>query len=296
METYPERSRRIGDFDALWDYDQPAATEQRFRQMLPEAAANRPYYAELLTQIARAQGLQRHFAAAHRTLDEAERLLNDGTPVARIRYLLERGRVYNSSEQSDAARPLFLEAWELAQSGGQDFHAVDAAHMMAIIEPDADSQLEWNLKALAIAESSAAPRAQKWKGSLYNNIGWTYHDRGDYEQALVYLRQALAEREAAGGDKEVRIARWCVARALRSLGRLEEAYETQRALLAAYSSTGEKSGYVYEELGECLLNMDRIEEARPYFRMAHELLASDPWLAANEGDRLARLHQLGVGP
>ena len=293
METCPEQSRRIRDFDALWDFERPAETEQRFRRLLPQAETDRIYHAELLTQIARTQGLQRQFEAAHQTLDEVEKLLDTGMTVARIRYLLERGRVYNSSQRSDVARPLLLVAWELARASGEDFYAVDAAHMLAIVAADADSQLEWNLKALAIAESSASPRAQKWKGSLYNNIGWTYHDQGDYEQALAYLSRALAEREAAGDDREARIAHWCVARTLRSLGRLEEAYETQRALLAEYERRGEKSGYVYEELGECLLSMDRIEEAQPYFRMAYEELGNDPWLLESESNRIARLRELG---
>ncbi|HEX6385768.1 MAG TPA: hypothetical protein VF177_13945, partial [Anaerolineae bacterium] len=66
----------LPDFDQLWDYSQPASTEERFRELLPaaEAAGDDSYLAQLLTQIARAQGLQRQFAAAHETLDEAEKL------------------------------------------------------------------------------------------------------------------------------------------------------------------------------------------------------------------------------
>src|SRR5262245_53476156 len=63
------------DFDQLWDYDDPAASEQRFRVLLLRIAAGTPAYLELVTQIARAQGLQRDFEAAHSTVrggDEAE--------------------------------------------------------------------------------------------------------------------------------------------------------------------------------------------------------------------------------
>jgi hypothetical protein len=35
----------------------------------------------------------------------------------------------------------------------QDFYAIDAAHMLAIAAP-AEQQLEWNLRALALAEQS----------------------------------------------------------------------------------------------------------------------------------------------
>ncbi len=249
------------DFDDLWDYDDPEATERKFRQLLPSATTDASYHAQLLTQIARAQGLQRKFDEAHQTLDEVRRLLADDLKQARIRYLLERGRVFNSSKQREQARPFFLEAWELSTSANEDFYAIDAAHMLGIVEPP-EQALEWNLKALALAEQSHDMRAQKWRGSLYNNIGWAYHDSGKYEEALALFEKALRWREAQGRLPEIRIAKWCVARALRSLGRLEEALATQQVLLAEHKAAGGKDGYVYEELGECLLALDREAEAR----------------------------------
>ena len=280
------------DFDDLWDYDDPEATEQKFRQVLPSATGEASRYAQLLTQIARAQGLQKKFDEAHRTLDEVQRLLADDLKQAKIRYLLERGRVFNSSKQREQARPLFLEAWELASASGEDFYAIDAAHMMGIVEQP-EQALEWNLKALALAEKTPDARAQNWRGSLYNNIGWTYHDSGQYEKALDLFEKALRWREAQGRLPETRIAKWCVARALRSLGRLEEALAAQQALLAEHENAGGKDGYVYEELGECLLALSRQAEAEPYFALAHDELSKDPWLADNEPARLERLKQLG---
>lgn len=53
----------LPDFDSLWDYNHPAETERRFRELLPVAtsSADRSYCAQLLTQIARTLGLQRRF-------------------------------------------------------------------------------------------------------------------------------------------------------------------------------------------------------------------------------------------
>ena len=61
------------DFDKLWDFNDPAATEQTFRALLPRAAGSgdESYRAQLLTQIARAQGLQRKFDEAHGELTPA---------------------------------------------------------------------------------------------------------------------------------------------------------------------------------------------------------------------------------
>jgi hypothetical protein len=125
------------DFDALWNYDDPAATERRFRELLPRAeqGTDRSWHAQLLTQIARAQGLQRNFADTHATLDWAQALFTPKLSTARIRYLLERGRVFNSSGQAEHTGPLFHEAADLAQSEQQDFYAADPLHMLAIVAP-----------------------------------------------------------------------------------------------------------------------------------------------------------------
>ncbi len=205
--------------------------------------------------------------------------------------MLERGRVFNSSKYSEAARPLFLQAWEIAREAGEDFYTIDAAHMMGIIEPP-EQQLEWNLKAAELAEKSSDERARNWLGSLYNNIGWTYHDAGDYATALDIFQKALAFREQQGEMKPLLIAQWCVGRTLRSLKRIEEALTIQYALLEAYQQAGRQNGFVYEELGECLLLEDD-SEAITYFVLAYEALSEDTWLAENEPERLARLKQLG---
>ncbi len=67
----------LPNFDELWDYNKPAETERKFRALLPlaEQSSAPSYLAQLLTQIARAEGLQRKFAAAHQTLDRFQKSL-----------------------------------------------------------------------------------------------------------------------------------------------------------------------------------------------------------------------------
>jgi tetratricopeptide (TPR) repeat protein len=292
-------SDQLPDFDGQWKYDLPAETERVFREILQQTEQDAPltYRLELLTQIARAQGLQRRFDDAHATLDVVQPQLEsehgDDAIVPRIRYLLERGRVFNSSGQPDRARPLFLDSWQLASDHAADVYAVDAAHMLGIVEPG-EAGLAWNRRALDLAEGSAEPRARRWRGSLYNNLGWTYHDGGEYDRALAMFESALACREADGRPAEVRAARWAVARALRSLGRTQEALERQMALLREPEAAGANDGFVHEEIGECLLALGRGDEARRHFARAYEVLSVDPWLAEAEPDRLKRLQALSV--
>ena len=279
-------------FDDLWDYHQPGVTEARFYALLPQVTNDPARQAELLTQIARAQGLQRHFEDAHTTLDQVQAGLSTAPALVRMRYLLERGRVFNSSGKVAEARPYFLEAWETAKAAGADFYAIDAAHMLGIIEPPAE-QRAWNHLALALTEQTTDQRAKKWLGSLSNNLGWSYFAEGDYPTALDCFTKALAAREAQGNGGPIRIARWCIAKTQRMLGQVQEALTLQQALLAETEHLGEPDGYVYEELGECYLALQQPTQAAPYFAQAHALLAQDPWLVANEGERLTRLQTLG---
>ena len=285
----------LADFDALWDYDQPAATEARFRARLLELAGQPALQIELQTQIARAQGLQRQFDAAHHTLDEVEQALTPGLMRGQIRYHLERGRVFNSAGQPEQARPHFQTAWEQARATGRDDLAVDAAHMLAIVAPPAEQEA-WNWQALALAERSADPAARHWLGALCNNLGWTYHGQGDFARALELFERAVAFRAEQGQPRETRIARWCVARTLRSLTQFEAALQQQQALLLEAEAAGAPDGFISEEVGENLLALGRPAEARPHFAAAHRLLTPDPWLAAHEPARLERLRVLSQSP
>lgn len=279
------------DFDSLWDYSNPKTTETKFRGLLPQLEMGTSARLELLTQIARTQGLQRMFDEAHHTLDQVERDLEETDSRAKVRYLLERGRVFNSSGKAGEARPFFDEAFDMAKRLGEDFYAVDAIHMLAIVSEPA-SALTLNLQAIQLAESSGQEKARNWLGSLYNNTGWAYHHIGDYESALEIFQKAESFFRSKGGVEKIRIAVWTVARCLRSLNRIEEALSKQKALKDELESAGESDGYVYEEIGECLLALKRGDEAKPYFSKAYEIMSADEWLAEKEPERLNRLKEL----
>src|SRR5258708_33321375 len=100
----------LPEFETLWDYAEPAASEARFRQLLAEThARSEPAdRAALLTQIARAQGLQPHFDTAHATLEAALALLRQDDRRAQGRVLPERGRVVNSCGAAAITPVLFF--------------------------------------------------------------------------------------------------------------------------------------------------------------------------------------------
>ena len=248
----------VAAIDAAWDYGDPAASEARFRAQLPAVAARaaaggdddiawRSAEVQLRTQLARSLGLQGRFDEAHAVLDGAAAWLDAADDTARVRCDLERGRVVNSAGDPEAARPSFAAAYDRARAAGLDALAVDAAHMFAIVAAP-DEVMAWHERALALAEASPDPAARRWRASLLNNLGWTLHERGDDTAALAAFEQALALREAAGDPSSIHVARWCVGRILRALGRVDEALRIQQALAAESRATGRDDPHVTAEI------------------------------------------------
>ena len=283
--------------DSRWDFARPEVSEARFQEALKQYAAGSREALEITTQVARAQGLLRRFDAAHATLDRVEPGLDRVDARVRIRYLLERGRVFNSSGAAGRAVPLFRQAAEAAKRAGRDgdvYYEIDALHMLGIAAP-APERLDWNLRALAAAEGAKDPRARGWKASLYHNVGWTWFDRGEHGKALDFWEKALQAREAMGDTARIHVARWTVARGYRALGRLDDAERMQRALVEDNRKKGEEDGYVYEELAEIAVARGDLAAAAPWAAKAYALLRDDAWLAATEPARLRRLADLGAG-
>jgi tetratricopeptide (TPR) repeat protein len=216
---------------ALWDFGDLDASEARLRDQLA-AELHDDGRAEVLTQLARVQGLRDDFDGAERLLVEAEELAS--SEVARARIDLERGRALRSGGDPDAASPLFVSAYEHAREAGQGYIAGDAAHMAAIVDP------AWVEPAIEFAESTED--ARYWLGPLWNNVGWARFEAGDAAGALAAFERALAVRDS---DKQRAIARYCVARALRELGRPTEAIEQ---LEQAQRESPVEDSYIEEEL------------------------------------------------
>ncbi len=275
--------------DDLWDYLDPAGTERKFRELLSKSDDfhDLNYSLTLLTQLARAAGLQGKFEEAHALLDQVEAQMAPGG-IVEVRCLLERGRVQNSSKRPEAAVPLFLKAVEIGKAIQADFYVVDALHMLGIAAP-LEERLGWNQAAIAYAEESPDLRTRNWLGSLLNNTGWTYFDSGEYKQALgLFEKTAAFFREKGDLPDREAIARWSMGKTLRLLGRVDEALALQQELAA---DQGE-DGFIDEEIAECLLALGDREAARPYFQLALETLSKIDWVA-EDAARMERLRAYG---
>jgi tetratricopeptide (TPR) repeat protein len=178
----------LPQISSLWDRQDPAGSQARFVNQLPgaESSGNMAYFVELLTQLARAQSLQRNFEAAHASLDRAKRILDAEDPHAlrrsMILYLLERGRAYVSSGYEDRAEDYFLEAYEMGLGSAEEALAIDAAHMLGIMTEGTES-MDWFCKALKQAEIGLDGLARRWQAPLLELIARSFEQSADLESA-----------------------------------------------------------------------------------------------------------------
>lgn len=230
----------ISDVRERWDFGDPARSRGRFEAMV--AAATDPDDVFVWsTQLARTWGLEGKFDEAHQVLDAVAGEFEGRSDFAKSYFLLERGRAFNSSGKKDEARPLFARAAGLGVPGLR----VDALHMLAITANDDAEGERLNREALAFCEASDEAEDRSWRGSLLNNLGWSVFDQGRAQEALAIFEEAVREREVNGTPETHRIARWCVGRALREVGRYDEALALQKEIKGLGSDK-----YVDEEIAE----------------------------------------------
>ena len=220
----------------LWDFDDPDASERRLRAQL-EHETSTSGRAEVLTQLARVEGLRGNFENCAQLLDTAEPLAGPSA-AANVRLELERGRMYRSSGDPNAAFPLFESAFARAVEAGEHYLAGDAAHMCAISVDGREVMEDWTQRGLDLGERE--PDASYWAGPLLNNLGWAYFDDANYDRALQLFERALDARKRDPGNVEgIAWAQYAVGQTLRMLGRARDAVPLLEAAVSAVPTAAE---------------------------------------------------------
>ena len=235
--------------DRLWDFGDPAASEERFREAADDDGNSAHLRAVMTTQLARALGIQGRLDEALATLEGVAAGVQAGDPQTdaaelRARVAIERGRLAASDGRPADAVPELTRGVREAALAGSPFLVLDALHMLAL--NDEGHEEEWAAEGLDVLSTSRDPRVLRWGVALHNNLGWTMHDAGRAEAALAQFEQAVESADRYGTAEQQHVARWSVARCLRTLGRTEEALDLQRELARARPD----DPYVQAELAE----------------------------------------------
>ena len=262
------------DVLSVWNYDDPAGSEARFRELARSAGGDD--LAVLETQIARTFGLRGRFDEARDMLSRLAPRLPTLGPEARVRYQLEFGRTWISPvhkpiemtvQARATARAAYLAAYELARQHELDDLAIDALHMLPFVDTDAESSLKWTRLAFDTMARSTQPRAKRWESMLRNNLGYHLHTQGKYDEALVVFQANVPVTEKLGKASKTRIAHWMVAWTLRSLGRLDEALEIQLRLEQENASDSTPDPFVYEELAHLYRGKGDTDKVERYVKL-----------------------------
>jgi hypothetical protein len=296
---------QLDSFDDLF-VGNPIDIERNLFALLPEAEkrADKSVYLQILSQIALAQAMQQKFDMAHQTLDEAEKLLEPQYQLAKVRLLLERGRVYHQSDRLDQALSFFIQSYDLSKSSPEfDFHTVNASHMVAIVEKHTEGKIEWNKRA-NLAEQTKDERCHVWLGPIYNNLAQNYIEAEKYQEALQAFNKCKAHAEEHGDQIVIRGVLWGMGRALRGLNKLNQALDIQNDLLKEYEKISDQGllpmeliyvgrGLVYEELAEIYFAKEYEHHSQKYAYLAYEDLSKDAWMKKLYPKRIQRLLELG---
>ncbi len=291
---------KFQDLDRLWNPADVTASESAYRALLPEGqkltGLDRCYLVELYSLIARSEALQGKYGEAHASLDAAEGLLleqqADFQVSAKIRWLIEKGRLCIIVKTPSLAKGLFSEAWTLSINSAEDYFTVEIAQLLAVTEPQKVQQ-DWIRRAIQIAEKSQHPKTKRWLGGLYASLGWKLYDLRQFDGSLGAFQSAFRHYKESGTAREAFVAQWSIGKVLRAVGKTEEALSIQKSLLAELGSEGERDGRLFEELAECLQTLKRTTEAQLYFELAFRELSSDEWVKDNQPVKLKRMKDLG---
>ncbi|TAG77035.1 MAG: hypothetical protein EAZ21_15625 [Betaproteobacteria bacterium] len=279
---------------SLWDFNDRAASETRFRDALKTLGADDAL--EVETQIARTFSLRRNFATAHQLLDDIERRMTPSSrPALRVRYLLERGRTFNSAKQFDTAKPLFQQAYDIAKEEPALIGlAIDAAHMFGFSR-DKDEALRWTELGMKLALGSEQPDAIGWRPGLANNLGSTERERGNLDASMKHFQVALKEHLARSKPLQIRIAYWQVANVHRLQGKIDDAMAIQLRLEKESDDAKSPDLYIYSELAELFAAQGakrNAENAKRYAGLALAIAEKDAWMVENEAALIARMKAL----
>lgn len=266
------------DVTELWDFSNPALSEQRFRTALESASGDDALI--LRTQIARTYMLRKEFETARNQLRELEPAVQTAGPEAQARYWLEMGRSYASHrhapesqtpETRQRARVAFEQALAISKQAKLDAVTIDALHMFVFVDTAPEDQLRWNLQALSIVDASADPAARRWEASIRSNTGEALVELGRYDEALMHFRKALALREQGSNAAVTRDARWHVARILRLQNHIDQALAIQQRIEREAEAAQQPRVYIFEELELLHHAKGEIERAEHYARRVQAL-------------------------
>ncbi|MBP6869754.1 tetratricopeptide repeat protein [Candidatus Babeliales bacterium] len=287
----------------------PVIIEKKLQELSAQAKKlpSNSIYLQMQSQMALMQAIQKKFEQAHTTLDKAQAQLTITDHIAAARIMLERGRIFQQSGNIAQAAQYFNESYRISTLHNLDYHTINAAHMIATIAPTLHEKISWNELAISLALQTQDKKATQWLAPLHNNLGKNYFDAQDYEKSLQNYQKALIlfQKKPQHATSNLLFARWTIARCMRALHQLDQAFILQQSLLneikdLELSKQHEMPqeffllirGWIYEELAEIYDNQNNLEASKKYAQQALTDLTGNEMFTKTSPERIERLKSL----
>lgn len=136
-------------------------------------------------------------------------------PQDPIVQLCSEGIQQEMTGNTTAAAKLYTKAW---QEKTTDYHACIVAHYMARVQTTHEDALHWNMLALQHAEKVGDESIEAFYPSLCLNVGKSYEDLGNKEEAMKYYNAGQEKVHLLPKDGLGNLTRDALQRALQRIG------------------------------------------------------------------------------
>lgn len=258
------------------------------------AEFNRPIEVEALSQMARCCLTLGKTAEGEKILAEAAAKATDSDPLGWSRYLGVKGRFEWKAKDLVAARQTFEDYYTYCALHDLRARAIDAVNMSGIVAATPQDAIDWTKRGIEMAESH---EAEHWLGPLWNNLGGTYYDLKQFDQALDCYLKAREYHWRHSTETAKLFADYHVGMAYRLNGQNETAKTWLRPVLAWAERINNHSAIAQtlDDLGEIEKEAGNFPEALALLRRAKDHFRQDgypdhsPDIWENISERVARL-------
>jgi tetratricopeptide (TPR) repeat protein len=228
---------------------------------------------EALSQVARCYLIAGDSATSRHWLEQAKTLASPKLPLGWSRYLGVKGRLEWKSGDLNAAKQTFKDQFTYCRDNKLTSRAIDAVHMIAIVG-SLDEQIEWGLKGIAEAEAAGENR---WLGPLWNNLAITYSDQKDYQKSYEAFLKAREYHWQFGDEIGKLYADYQIGWVLRMKGDYDQALKWLRPSLAwaerleyhdVMAQSTQDMGEIMIARGEKQQGLVYLQRAMEYFKKA----------------------------
>lgn len=255
---------------------------------VPDSLASKDYSVRRFTFLGLAEGHAHNFEKSAQNLALAEKLAATAHPDLLGEIYLARGSVLVDQGLYEDA----LKAYQVAFQNARDFHkpfleansAGSLGYALTWLE-HYDQAIDWYKTSLASSDSFGA-RATSAK--TLGNLGWTYHEFGDLQNALTQFQKAEDASRLAG--LELDRAYWLLSAATVEfdLGKMQAAEAHMTAALKLAEQLHDSS-----TLSECNENLALLALENGQFARAHERLnEAERYNSPNPDFKRTQYHQL----